>query len=253
MLKVKVAITNYGSTQLEFLSQVVEGFRNNKRHQFDITVYTTVPVEYPYVLHPESVGRGLPFTNRRDMIRSLPDYDLFIYNENDHLITEDNIEAFIEHSRTLPDGKVSGFIQYEVNMAGKKVLVGLNSHVMNGQALVENGTPTTFEGRNRHQGCWILLQKDFDRAIKSGGFVEFPHVGPYGDLEQGASDPYTQCGLTKVFPTDFALCERLLIHHLPDKYVKMPQWGEQGIDLGTLFRDHLGVDVRHVDRSSLGK
>lgn len=242
-MKVKVAIANFGSSQLDFLAQVIAEFRRNRRHCFDITVYTTVPVDHPHVLHPESVGRDLPYTSRKDMIRSLPDYDLFIYNENDHLITEDNIEAFLEHSRALPDGQVSGFLRYEVNADGKNVLVDLNSFVMNGQGLVANRTSTSFEGRNRHQGCWALLRKDFERAIKSGGFVELPHTGPYGNLEQGASDPYTQCGLTKVYPTDFALCERLLIHHLPDKYVKMPWYGELGIDLRTLFRDHLGIAV----------
>jgi len=240
-VRIKIGIANYGSSQLEYLDKVVEEFRKNKRHHVDITVYTTVPVEYPHVIYPPSIGTGLTYVCRRDMILALPDYDLFIYDENDHLITEDNIEAFLEHSRTLPEGMVSGFLQYEINTSGNKILVALNPYF--GEKLTENKTAETFQPQNRHQACWILLRKDLDRAVKSSGFVEHPHVGPYGELEQGASDPYTQCGLTKVLPTNYGLCERLMIHHLPNKYTRFHEWVNHGIDLKTLFNNYLGIRV----------
>lgn len=238
-MKIKVAIANYGDSQLEYLRRVIAEFRSYRRHEADVMVYTTVPVEYPHVMYPPSIGTHLPYTSRRDMILALGEYDLFIYNENDHLITEDNIEAFLEHSRTLQEGQVSGFIQYEVNPAGRKILVALNPYF--GKTLAEVDGSENFRVGNMHQGCWVLLRKDLDHAIKSCGFVGHPHSGPYGELEQGAGDPYTQCGLKKLLPTDYKLCERLLIHHLPNKYVVRPEWVSHGIDLQTLFTEYLGV------------
>jgi len=242
-MRIKVAISNYGTSQLEYLKRVVDEFKKNKRHRLDITVHTTVPVEYPHVLHDHSLGFNLTFTHRKEMILALPEYDLFIYNENDHLITEDNIEAFLEHSRGLADGEVSGFIQYEIGPKARKTLVALNPLLVKGSSPVEGKTQTSWRPKNKHQGCWILLQKDLDKAIRSGGFTEKPHSGPYGVLEQGASDPYLQCGLTKVYPADYRLCERLLIHHLPDKYVKTPGWEKVGADLKGFFEEHLRIPI----------
>lgn len=234
-MRVKVAIANYESYQLKFLHQVVAGFLANKLHTFDIKVHTTVPVDYPHVLYPASVRDNLPYPSRAEMAAALDQYDLFIYTENDHLITQDNIEAFLEHSRTLRDGEVSGFIQYEVNREGRRILI-VNPYWAK---LTQHRTGTSFQLENRHQGCWILLRKDLEKAIRSGGFLVSLHHGPYGGLEQAASDPYTQCKLTKVFPLDYALCERLLIHHLPNKYVDRSQWVSHGVDLRTLFDRHL--------------
>lgn len=246
-LKIKVIIVNYGPGQLNYLDQVVSEYKKMLRHQADINIYTTVPVKYPHTFFPESSlpshlpapGHQLPWPSRDEMASQVENYDLFIYTENDHLITEDNIEAFLEHSKCLSEGHVSGFIQYELNPAGKKVLV-VNPHW---DKLTKKRTLANFQLRNVHQGCWILLKEDLKRAINSGGFLVGLHAGPYGGMEQAASDPYTQCGLTKVFPTYYDLCERLLVHHLPNKYCHYWQWVQQGVDLRGLFERHLPVET----------
>jgi hypothetical protein len=56
---------------------------------------------------------------------------------------------------------------------------------------------------SRYRQWWVLVQT---------------HWGPYGIIEQGATDPYTQCGLEKVYPYNLKMLERLLIRHLPLKY-----------------------------------
>lgn len=234
-MKIKVAIANFGTRQLEYTHKVINEFNSFKKHSVDLTVYTTVPLDYNHKLYPESIGNSLPFSCREDMAASANDYDLFIYNENDMLITEDNIDAFIEHSNTLQEGLVSGYIRYEV-LSDVKILLDPNPHW---GAITSNKTETSFEINNKHQGCWILLQKDFKAAINSGKFLCEAHSGPYGFLEQGASDVYTQCGLNKVFPLNYDLCERLLIHHLPNKYIKYDEWLKYGITLKTLFASHI--------------
>lgn len=245
-LRVKVIIINYRADQLKYLHQVVSEYKGMARYQVDLNIYTTVPLEYPHVLYLESEfpkslpapGHQLPWPSRKEMAAEVDNYDLFIYTENDHLITEDNIEAFLEHSGCLQEGQVSGFIQYELDAAGKKILI-VNPYW---DKLTKERTSDTFQLRNVHQGCWILLRKDLKRAIDSRGFLVGLHAGPYGGLEQAASDPYTQCGLTKVFPTYYGLCERLLIHHLPNKYIHNWQWKQRGVDLRDLFENHLPVE-----------
>jgi hypothetical protein len=234
-MKIKVAIANFGTKQLEHTHRVIQEFNSFKKHSVDLMVYTTVPVDYAHRLYPESIGTHLPFMCREDMAAAANDYDLFIYNENDMLITENNIDAFVEHSSKLKDGTVSGYIRYEI-LSGAKILLDPNPHW---GAIISKKTETSFEMHNKHQGCWVLLQKDFKTAINSGKFLCKPHNGPYGFLEQGASDPYTQCNLSKVFPLDYDLCERLLIHHLPNKYVKHNEWLRHGITLKTLFESHI--------------
>ena len=44
-MRIKVAIANYGTEQLEYLCEVIREFRSFTAHTVDIMVYTTVPVE----------------------------------------------------------------------------------------------------------------------------------------------------------------------------------------------------------------
>jgi SAM-dependent methyltransferase len=63
----------------------------------------------------------------------------------------------------------------------------------------------------------VLTQAQLGRAIASGGYQVAPHGGRYDLLCSAGTDPYTQCGLTRV------VCVSHLrdfeVHHLPDAYV----------------------------------
>lgn len=224
-MKIKVAIANYGAEQLDYLSQVVKEFRSFANHAVDLMVYTTVPVEANYKLFDPSIGKGLPFMCREDMAASINNYDLFLYVENDMLITEDNINAFLEHQSQLEAHQVGGFYRYELNN-GVKLLLDLNPFW---GRLVAKQYDTQFTVVNEHQGCWLLTRHQLKHCVESGKFLVEPHYGPYGMLEQGASDPYNNCGLEKVLPKDLALLERLQIRHLPLKYTVRDEWKTHGI------------------------
>jgi hypothetical protein len=231
-MKIKICISSYGSGQLEYLNKVVQEFNSYKKHQVDIMVYTTVPVSFAHKLYNSSIGTMLTFACRQDMANAINDYDLFIYNENDMLITEDNIDAFLEHSATLDDKFVSGFLRYEYKDE-KKILTDLNPHW--GNELGKIVSPELFKPNNRHQGCWVLLKKDLITCIESKQFLESTRK----NLEDGASDPYSWCGLTKVLPRDIKLCERLMIHHLPNKYIKRSEWISRGVTLRETLEKHI--------------
>ena len=229
-MKLKVAIANYGSAQLEHLAEVVREFSSYRKHQVDLTVYSTAPVEANHKLFDQSIEKGLPFACRTDMAERREDYDLFLYVENDMLITEDNIDAFLEHQATLPSHQIGGFFRYELN-DGVKMLLDLNPFW--GKVVVKE-YERDFMVVNQHQGCWLLTRSQLQHCIASGHFLVEPHTGPYGVLEQGASDPYTNCGLEKVLPKDLSLLERLQIRHLPLKYTVRDEWTTHGLTFDQL-------------------
>ena len=47
-------------------------------------------------------------------------YELFIYSEDDTLITEKNIDLFMEITQILPNKYIGGFIRYEISKSGRK-------------------------------------------------------------------------------------------------------------------------------------
>jgi hypothetical protein len=229
-MKLKVAISNFGSSQVDYLNQVVEEYRKFSKYHVDLTVYSTVPIDPPHRMVCSSVGLGLPFSCRDDMAKEIAQHDLFLYSENDMLITEDNIDAFLLHQQRLPDGEVSGFYRYEINN-GVKLLLDLNPYW---GKIVTEVLERDFRVENQHQGSFLLTRAQLQRCIDSGEFLVSPRRGPYGILEQGASDPYTNCGLKKVFPRDLILLERLGIRHLPLKYTTRDQWKTHGITFDQL-------------------
>lgn len=229
-MKLKVAISNYGTSQISYLNQVVAEYLHFSKYTVDLTVYSTVPVDHPHRLVCTSVGLGLPFSCRDDMAKDIEKHDIFLFSENDMLITEDNIDAFLEHQSRLPGDQVSGFYRYELN-DGVKLLLDLNPFW--GTVVVDT-FERDFSVINQHQGSWLLTRAQLKHCIESGQFLVAPHRGPYGILEQGASDPYTNCGLTKVFPKDLSLLARLGIRHLPLKYTMRDEWKTHGLTFDKL-------------------
>ena len=63
----------------------------------------------------------------------------------------------------------------------------------------------------------MLTQKQLKMAIDSGGYLVGPHDERYDLLVTAATDPYTQCGLSKVICISHL--QDFEIHHLPDIYI----------------------------------
>jgi len=130
---------------------------------------------------------------------------------------------------------VSGFLRYELR-ENDEALYLIDAHpnfpVIREKDVEINGRQY-FTLHNPHQGSWILTRDQLKRAIRSGGFDVMPHYresddGFVGILECGASDVYLQCGFKgKVMP--HRGIDDLVIHHLPNKYIRMGGiWEEPG-------------------------
>lgn len=231
MTSVLVSIANFGDGQIGFMEkQIAELCRGP--FELDIIVDSTVDWSMDGVTvrrHDESIGQGLPYVHRRLFMERRGKYDVYLYLENDLLMPPTALKHWLELTGRLPDDYVTGFVRYELK-DGKQWLIDIahpwhDKHVAFGLHKV-NGV-TVFCPENVHAGCYALTAAQLEHAIRSGGYVTKPHTRPYKVLEQGATDPYTQCGFrAKVLPLDF---EPLLVHHMPDKYVRVdPRFREGG-------------------------
>ena len=69
----------------------------------------------------------------------------------------------------------------------------------------------------------MLTREQLAKAIRSGGFLVEPHKEKYDLLCTAATDPYTQCGFTKLIP--ISRLGDFTVHHLSNKYA-----GRMGVD-----------------------
>ncbi len=235
-MKVLVCISNFGNHQLKYLRKVVQEYDRMASDDFsiDIIIDTTAELEVSKVsgslnisqrIHKPAVGKALAFAHRSHVIERSDRYDLFIYSENDILISLENIRAFLNISSQIPGNYITGFLRYEIREEGQpkylidahpqRPLILQNTININGIDYISLV--------NFHQGGWILTRPQLKRALNSGGFTTVPHrykkiTQVYDTLESGASDVYTLCGfVSKILP--LGELSSLMVHHLPNKYV----------------------------------
>jgi len=223
-MKILVAIANYGLKNKVYLQRLIDEYRSMS-YDVDIVVLSEAPknlgpdVELKVGL-PTKDPWSLPFAHKRIFANRLKDYDLFIYSEDDMLIKQRNIAAFLEVQEILPEDEIAGFLQYEERPA-------LGGCFLSAPAIHSNyhWVPSSVKSiggytfaylTNEHSACYILMQKQLVKAIASGGFLVPPHKGRYDLLCTAATDPYTQCGFTKVICISHI--QDFLVHHLPNVY-----------------------------------
>jgi 2-polyprenyl-3-methyl-5-hydroxy-6-metoxy-1,4-benzoquinol methylase len=145
-------------------------------------------------------------------------YDLFIYSENDILITGKNIEAFLWATTLLRENEVAGFLRTELGPDGHKYYPDVNKmYHWDPQSVVQRGNHIFAFFTCEHAACFILTRQQLQRAIDSGGFLVEPHEGKYDLACTAATDPYTQCGLKKMICVSDL--DKFLVSHLSNKYI----------------------------------
>jgi hypothetical protein len=223
-----VCIANYGDSQLEYLERQVRTLRGYRR-DLHIVVDSTVPLPGLEVdevrLFRPAIGERLPFQHRRLFAERRDDFAGFLYTENDIDIEEKVIERIESLTRELPDDWIVGPFRFE-RRDGEKLLIDAHPHwpVLH-TGLFSVAGLELWSPANLHAGSYFLTSRQLRRALSSGRYLVRPHFGPYRMLEQGASDVYTQCDFRrKVLPFDV---ETVLVHHMPDKYVRLGGIWEQ--------------------------
>ena len=232
--RILVAIASYGSGNDSFLRRMISEFRSMS---FDIDIVIISNIE-KYIDHQIKIVVGLPnknpwslpFAHKKLFVNKLEDYDLFIYAEDDILITEANVRAFLDATRVLREDEVAGFFRVEKGPDGMVSYPEAHSHHHWVTTSVrKRGVYTLAEFTNEHAACYMLTQAQLRKAINSGGFDVAPHEEKYDLLCTAATDPYTQCGLTKLIPVSHI--DDFTVHHMSNKYV-----GRIGVDGPELSR-----------------
>ena len=217
-----VAIANHGHKNTDFCRHLIDRYRalpfettivvlsdTAKNYGSDVDVRIGAPTANPW---------SLPFAHRPLFVEESENYDFFIYTEDDTEILHHHLELFVEATALLPDDKVLGFIRYEKNDAGTvRYSTVHHSYRWMPQSVTRAGGYAFAEYTNTHAGAYVLTQTQLRKCIASGGYALEPHNENYDMLVSAATDPYTQCGLTKVVClTDL---RHNSLHHMSNAYL----------------------------------
>lgn len=205
----------------------------------NVTVHVGLPTRNP---------RSLPFAHRRLFAEQIANADYFIYCEDDTLITERNIRAFLEVDRVLDAGEIAGFLRVErISPEECYVESAHGPYRWDASTLVRRGSWTFASFTNFHSALTMASRAQVQKAIDSGGFVVGPHVGRFGMLECAASDLYTQCGLNRLIC--ISRIEDFMVPHLPN--TNCLKWGLRYEEFLQQTRAFQEIDGSHGWKGSL--
>ena len=219
--KLLVVITSYGTNQDKYLEKLAQEYQKMP-YLVHVVVVSNVAKPVPggvelVVGLPTKAPWSLPFAHKKIMADRVNDYDLFIYSENDTMVSERNIEAFLRVSKVLPTTDIPGFLRYEEGPGGLRNYINLHGHYHWDPSSPCKHGPYIFASlTNEHSACYLLTRKQLQHAVDSGGFLVPPYQGKYDLACTASTDPYTRCGFRKLICISHL--DDFVVHHLPDKY-----------------------------------
>jgi 2-polyprenyl-3-methyl-5-hydroxy-6-metoxy-1,4-benzoquinol methylase len=222
-MKILVAIASWGTKNDPYLARLIQEY-GSMPFDVDVVVLSNLPKAVgpgAELLLVDLKGKNpwsLPFAHKKIFAEHLNDYDLFIYSEDDTLITESNIRTFLNACAVLEGNEIPGFLRFERGTDGR-----INYPELHGPFHWDCRSVRRRKGQvfasftNEHSACYVLTRGQLERAIASGGFLVGPHCERYDMICSAATDPYTQCGFEKVI--GITALDDFLVHHLPNTYV----------------------------------
>lgn len=222
MVRVLVAIASHGSANRQFLEVLLKTYQSMR---FDCEVFVLSDTEKDLgsdvnvlVGAPTPNPLSLPFAHRDLFRERIDQFDVFIYSEDDTLVTEANIEAFLEENKVLRDNEIAGFLRTEITPTGEASYSTCHSFFrwIPG-SVCERGGKLWAKYSNEHSACYMTTRAQLQRAFASGGLPTEPHQSRYDMLCSAATDIYVSCGFERLICID-RLAD-FTLQHLPNKYV----------------------------------
>jgi hypothetical protein len=219
--RVLVAIASYGTSNDRYLERIIQEYRS-MAFAVDIVVLSNIVKPIPgiecLVGLPTKNPWSLPFAHKKLFADRRDCYDLFIYSEDDILVTERNLRAWLEVNASLADDEIAGFLRFELGSNGERSYPDAHAHFhWDPSSIRRRGIYTLAHFTNEHAACYVLTGAQLRKAMDSGGFDVPPHEGKYDLLCTAATDPNTQCGLTKLIPVSHLGV--FTVHHMSNRYV----------------------------------
>jgi SAM-dependent methyltransferase len=223
-IRVLVAIASFGTKNDAYLRQLVNQYESMP-FDVDIVVLSNLHkeiggVKLVVVNLQEKDPWTLPFAHKEILAGGLNDYDLFIYSEDDTLVTERNLRAFLEVSNVLREDEILGFMRFEERKDGELHFPDVHDYFhWDIRSVRSRGQYKFASFTNEHSACYVLTRQQLRKAIESAGFLVNPHHSVYDLACTASTDPYTQCGFKKLIC--ISRFDDFLVQHLPNKYVEV--------------------------------
>ncbi len=245
-MKILVTIASYGLGNDRYLERVIAEYKTFS-HNIDIVVCSNVEKRVPVDVElmvglPTRDPWSLPFAHKHVLASRVDEYDLFIYSEDDILVTEENVQSFLRVSAVLPDGEIPGFMRIEVAPDGKRWYPDVHkSFHWDPKSIVQRAGDLFGFFSCEHAACYLLTRSHLRSAMASGNFLVGPHQGKYDLACTASTDPYTQCGFKKLIC--ISQFEKFLLPHLSNKYTgtEYGVWEEDfALQIQALLEIHQG-------------
>lgn len=221
-MKILVVIANHGTRNRRFLDRLLAEY-GSMSHDVDIVVLSDAPKDLGPDIEvrvgaPTKDPWSLPFAYVPVFEERVSYYDLFIYSEDDTLLTEVQIEGFVRVNGLLPEDEIPGFLRYEIGPNGEEYYSTIHGpYHWEPRSVKRAGKYVLARYTNDHSACFVITREQLERGLKRGGLSRGVRTGRYDKLCTAATEPYTQFGLKKLVPIshlrDFSL------HHLPNVYL----------------------------------
>jgi len=193
-MKVLLISGAYGRSHQKILERNLSVYGGYSKYQFAFVVMATEPMD---IQVPESTefwyfdpSLKMDFLwKHQNVIRQKEsdDFDLLVFSEDDALLSESNLDYFLEHTRNLSGTEYyPGFISYE-NWGEKRYLHSMTLDSWKaGNGVEVNGirywsvSPSNRMLPNIHQCCFLFDRKTFDGLISRNEFYVKPERYKYG-------------------------------------------------------------------------
>jgi 2-polyprenyl-3-methyl-5-hydroxy-6-metoxy-1,4-benzoquinol methylase len=221
-----VVVANYGRSNDVYLQRLLNEFRSMQL-RLDVHVLTNIPKDLGHGVNvhvglPTRDPRSLPFGHRQLFADNIERADYFLYCEDDTLISEANIRAFLDINSFLHDDEIPGFLRVERLSEGESYMESAHGpYRWQPESLVKRGPYIFAAFTNAHSAFTMSSRGQLHRALQSGGYLVGPHVGRFGMLESAASDLYTQCSMNRLIC--ISRIEEFLVPHLSN--ANSLKWG----------------------------
>jgi hypothetical protein len=228
LMKILTTIPCYNENNI-YVERVVEQLTSIS----DVVIFSPVRWDIPNVhteIRGKEYGQSLVFEPRQFILDNIHEYDYFLYNEDDLLITPDSLLHAVEVNEKISKVDIQNnvtFLRYELENdvaefvdlhPGHSVHLGGNgvSDVIRFVTKIDN--EYYFSPWNLHSGTFLISREQLEMLIHNDLFWTEAKATYCGILESGASsfNPW----LRKLAPT--SSYKKLMIHHMSNKYVFNP-------------------------------